>query len=301
VQVDRAGSVTPISDELKKIRGPRFSPDGRRVAMSRDSKNLIAQIWVYDLDRGTLTRLTFDRQGWWPIWTPDGQRLVFTSLSRGEEVHDLYWMPADGSASPERLTQSDLSVQANSFSPDGETLILVQNDHPETAWDVMTLHLDDKTREPQPLLNSPFIEGLAELSPDGRWLAYASDESGQFEVYVRSFPDLGRKWQISTDGGVEPVWSRDGTELFYRDEEGRAMTVVPITIEPDFSPGRPELLFEGSFVGSPGFGRQYDVAPDGESFLMVRQEMGGFEEAEIHVVLDWFEEFRRLPPSGESR
>jgi serine/threonine-protein kinase len=298
VRVDRAGATEPIGDTLKKIRGPRFSPDGRRVAVSTDYKDLTAQLWVHDLDRDTLTRLTFENQGWWPIWSPDGQRLAFTSMPPGEVVASLYWMPADGSAPPERLTHSELPLQATSFSPDGRTLILQQNDHPETAWDVMILRLDDESREPQPLLNSQFGEALAELSPNGRWLAYTSNESGRFEVYVRSFPDLDRKWQISTDGGIESAWSRDGTELFYRDEEGFRLMAVDTALEPSFRPGKPRLLFEGSFVESPGYGRNYDVAPDGQSFLMVKQEMEGIEDAQIHVVLDWLEELKRLVPVG---
>jgi len=215
-----------------------------------------------------------------------------------EFMPQIFWMPTDGSGPPERLIQSDFPQQPNAWSPDGGTLILQQTYHPETKSDVLAFRPGEES-EARPILNLPFDEFLADLSPDGRWLAYSSNESGRVEVYVRSFPDLGGKVQISSDGGIEPAWSPDGTELFYRDEEGLRTMVVDIALEPGFSPGTPRLLFKGSFVPTPGFGRNYDVAPDGQSFVMVRQEMGGVGEAQLHVVLNWFEELKRLVPRGQ--
>jgi serine/threonine-protein kinase len=210
-----------------------------------------------------------------------------------EGIAGIFTIPADGSGSAERLTQNELPQQVTGWSPDGGTLILQQLDHPETKWDVMTFRPGVDT-EAVPLLDSPFMEMLAELSPDGRWIAYTSDESGRLEVYVRSYPDLGSKWQVSTDGGIEPAWSRDGTELFYRDEAGLRMMVVDVVLEPEFRPGRPRVLFEGLFVESPWYGRNYDVAPDGQSFLMLQQDLGGIEQAELRLVLNWVEELRRV-------
>jgi serine/threonine-protein kinase len=240
--------------------------------------------------------LTLEGEGYWPVWSPDGRRIAFPSRRDSSPVVDLAWIEADGSSGAEWLTQSELSEQPTTWTPDGKTLIYHRNDHPETAWDVMALE-PGEAGEPRVLLGTRFIEAQADISPDGRWLAYVSDESGRFEVYVRSYPDLERKWQISSDGGAEPVWSPDGRELFYRDEEGRVMTVVPITIEPDFSPGRPELLFEGEYVPSPGFGRNYDVAPDGRSFVMVEQVLPEDIEAELQVVVNWFTELAELAPT----
>jgi hypothetical protein len=204
-------------------------------------------------------------------------------------------MPADGSAPPERLTHSELSEQATTWTPDGKTLIYHRNDHPDSLWDVMALEPEEGL-EPRVLLGSRFHEGRAYLSPDGRWLAYASDESGQGEIYDRSYPDLERKWQISTRGGVESAWSAEGRELFYRDEDGRMM-VVPITTEPEFQPGRPELLFERDYTPSPGFGRSWDVAPDGQSFVMVEQVLPKDIDAELQVVVNWFTELAELAPT----
>ena len=143
------------------------------------------------------------------------------------------------------------------------------------------------------------MEMLAELSPNGRWLAYSSNESGRFEVYVRSYPDLDNKWQVSPSGGIEPAWSQDGTELFYRDEEGLRLMVVDIHQEPDSRPGMPRVLFEGAYVPTIGFGRNYDVAPDGESFLLVEQKMGGIEQAQIQIVLNWFREIENQTVAGD--
>jgi serine/threonine-protein kinase len=296
VRVDRAGNAAPLGQMEKRLFGPRFSPDGSRLAMFVAISGEPGQVWVRDLGRGTLTRLTLEGEGYWPVWSPDGRRIAFPSRRDSSPVVDLAWIEADGSSGAEWLTQSELSEQPTTWTPDGKTLIYHRNDHPETAWDVMALE-PGEAGEPRVLLGTRFIEAQADISPDGRWLAYVSDESGRFEVYVRSYPDLERKWQISSDGGAEPVWSPDGRELFYRDEEGRVMTVVPITIEPDFSPGRPELLFEGEYVPSPGFGRNYDVAPDGRSFVMVEQVLPEDIEAELQVVVNWFTELAELAPT----
>jgi hypothetical protein len=175
-------------------------------------------------------------------------------------------------------------------------LIFQRNDHPDSGWDVMALE-PEEGGEPRVLLGSRFNEMLADLSRDGRWLAYASDESGRLEVYVRSYPDLERKWQISTAGGTEPAWSADGRELFYRDEDGSRMMAVSITTEPELTPGRPEPVFEGDYVPTPWFGRNFDVAPDGQSFVMVEHVFPDDINAELHVVVNWFTELAQLAPT----
>jgi dipeptidyl aminopeptidase/acylaminoacyl peptidase len=204
-------------------------------------------------------------------------------------------MEADGSGPAERLTQTELLEQSTTWTPDGKTLIYNRKDHPDTGSDVMALEPAAGT-EPRVLLGSRFGEALADISPDGRWLAYASDESGRIEVYVRSYPDLERKWQISTDGGAESAWSADSQELFYRGVEGLRMMAVPITTEPDFAPGRPELLFEGDYSAGAGFGRNFDVARDGLSFVMVEHVLPEDIDAELFVAVNWFTELAELVP-----
>jgi serine/threonine-protein kinase len=297
VRVDRKGAANPIGESLADVQGPRFSPDGRCIAVSaRPDADQDSHIWVRDLERDTFTPLTFDRTSWWPVWTPDGERIATPSYEP-EIMGAVYWMPADGSSPPERLIYGNEYPQSPlDWSPDGGTLVLQQQMHPETASDILIFRPgeDDEAR---PILEGSYDEYLADLSPDGRWLAYSSNETGQEEVFVRSFPDLGDKWQISTDGGAEPVWSPDGTELYYRTDEGRRIMVVDVVTEPSFSPGSPRLLFTGDFVQHMGFGRNYDIAPDGQSFVMVKQDLGGVEEADVRVILNWFEELKRLVPT----
>ena len=152
-------------------------------------------------------------------------------------------------------------------------------------------------RKPSPFLQTPFSEAEPKFSPDGRWLAYVSDESGRREVYVQPFPGPGGKWQISTEGGTEPVWAGNG-ELFYRNESGDKMMVVDITTEPTFRAGNPRLLFEGFYQGGIGGNRAfYDVTPDGQRFLMVKAGEQETEAMQINVVLNWFEELKRLVPT----
>ena len=176
------------------------------------------------------------------------------------------------------------------ISPDGRLVVFVEA-HPTNLFDIKTVTLDGE-RVVEPLLATPFAESRPSISPDGRWMAYQSDESGQFDVYVRPFPDVdGGKWQVSRDGGNSPVWARDGKELFYGN--GQAMTRVAVATEPTFSASMPELLFEGPYVAR---GRSHDVAPDGERLLMVKRSTD--TPREIHVVLNWFEELKARVPTG---
>jgi len=182
-----------------------------------------------------------------------------------------------------------------SYTPDGRLLVSMDVKGQQRDIYLMTL---DGVRKSEPLIHSPANELWAEVSPDGRWVAYDSDESGQFEVYVRPFPDAyqGSRWQVSAAGGRQPVWSRDGRELFYRDFTG-AMMDVPVAAGPGFSPGRPLRLFEGTGytgAGAQGSGRTYDVSPDGRRFLMVHS--GELNTSPLVVVLNWFEELERLAP-----
>jgi len=163
-----------------------------------------------------------------------------------------------------------------------------------TNRDVWILNLSD--RKAQPLLHTQFNETAPAFSPDGHWLAYASDESGRYEIYVQPYPGLGGKWQISTEGGTEPRWARDG-EIFYR--SGGKMMAVQTTFKPSFSAGRPELLFEGRYVPTLATMANYDVAPDGKRFLMVKPSEQDTSATQINVVLNWFEELKQKVPTGK--
>jgi serine/threonine-protein kinase len=258
-----------------------------------------ADVWIYDIARDTLTRLTFEGNNATTaaIWTPDGKRIVFPSDRAGPT--NVFWKPADGSGPEERLTTSQNTNRPSSFPSDGRTLIYSELS-PNTGQDIWVLPLDGD-RKTRAFLQTPFQESSGQLSLDGRWLAYASDESGRLEVYVRPFPGPGGKWQISTEGGSEITWSPRGNELFYRTGPGKEkMMVVEYQTQPTFSAGRPRLLFEGNFTANPptASGALYSVSPDGQRFLMTKApDQPQAALTQIHVVLNWFEELKRRVPT----
>ena len=183
-----------------------------------------------------------------------------------------------------------------SWSPDGQLLAFIEN-NPATGQDIWVLRLDD--RKAQPFLRTRFNEGAPRFSPDGRWLAYYSDESGRKEVYVKPYPAPGGKWQISTDGGMEPVWNRNGREIFYR--SGDKMMAADIASQPSFAAGKPQMLFERTYVPSTGTAPNYDVSPDGQRFLMLKPvEQARAAPTQINVVLNWFEELKQKVPTGKN-
>jgi len=289
VWVDREGQEERLGAEKRGYADPRISPDGLRLAVTV-SESGGDDVWIYDLEREIPTRLTFDPAvDHMPVWTPDSQRVVFDSM-REEANHNLFWKAADGTGPVQRLTTSPNGQGARSFSPDGKSLV-----HHE-ASPSRNLHVLSMEGEftSQPLLDSEFAENAAAISPSGRFIAYSSNESGQNQIYVRPFPNVDDgKWQISKDGGIAPVWHPKGQELFYRN--GRALEVVSIKTEPTFTQGSPRVLFTGNYQSNSA-NRQYDVAPDGQRFLMIKQEQT--EVTQINVVLNWFEELKRLVPTN---
>jgi serine/threonine-protein kinase len=288
--VDRRGSASPLSEMRRAFDAPRLSPDGRFLATMVDE--VPHNIWLLDIPRGALTRLTFglgqDNHG--AIWTPDGGRVAFTSSALG--LRYLAWQSADGSGAPESLATGEHPLNTGAWAPDGKTLAFEEL-HPDTGHDILVLESDGEGQQ-TPLLRTKFNERHPAFSPDGRWLAYTSDETGRNEVYVRSFRGSGAKRQISADGGLEPVWNPVGGELFFR--SGSQIMVVTIETQPVLTPSRPRVLFEGPYKWSSsalGF-RNYDVAPDGERFLV----LGPATPARLHVILNWSEELKRLAPTS---
>ncbi len=306
VTVDRAGRATLVNDTRAAYTHPRLSPDGKRLAVAIETENG-ADIWVYDLVRGSRMRLTNGGVNGFPVWSHDGQRITFQSARSGGV--SMYSRLVDGNAEPEPLirSQGDTSglsrslagllpgsmptfTAANphvpmSWSPDGANLAFDER-KPSAERDIWILSRDGS---PSPFLVTPFDESSPAFSPDGRWLAYVSDESGRGEVYVQPFPGPGGKWPISADGGTEPAWSADGRELYYR--QGDALMTVSVTASAtDFKAGRPVALFSSRYEQMDG-ARNYDVSPDKLSFVAVRNE-GAAETNQLNVVLNWFAEVR---------
>jgi Tol biopolymer transport system component len=294
IWVDRHGVAQTLPAPPRAYRAPRVSPDGRRVAVG-----IGPDTWIYDISRDTLTRFTFEggAGGNAVTWTPDGNRIVFTAI-QGGTGRNIFWKPADGSGPEERLTNSPNVQLVSSISPDGKTIIYSETDS-KTRSDIWVLPIEGD-RKPREFLKTPFSESSGQISPDGHWVAYASDESGRLEVYVRPFPGPGGKWQISTDGGSELVWSAKGNELFYRTGSAREkMMAVDIQTQPAFSAGKPHLLFEGPYnANANGAGALYSVSPDGQRFLMVKPtDRQSNSLTQINVVLNWFEELKQKVPA----
>jgi Tol biopolymer transport system component len=267
-----------------------LSPDGRS-----------SDIWICELERGTLTRLTFGGRNAGAAWTPDGRRVAFSSQQAEKRV--IYQVAADGSGKPELLTAAALTGSPTTWTPDGKTLLYstrstAGQSRPEPG--IWTLSLDGSAGEnkPQPFLQSGFLDENPQLSPDGRWVAYQSNESGTFEVYVRPFPGPGGKVAISTQGGGNPRWSRAGRELFYQDLKNRIMS-VEVQTSPAFHAGQPRALFELHGARSVGsFSSEWDVAPDGKRFLVIKTPETQAAGTKLQVVENWFEELRRRIPTG---
>jgi eukaryotic-like serine/threonine-protein kinase len=292
--VDRNGTVKPLGARQAAFGAPRISPDGSHVAVQIVAQDGNADIWVIDAERGTQTRLTSDR-GFdiLPVWTPDGKRITFAS-NRGGAASALYWMSADGSGAPEALTQAGSNQGPTSWTADGSILAFYDVGG---GYDVFTVKPGES---PVRFLQTAFTEQGPAFSPDGRWLAYSSNETGRPEIYVAPYPGPGGKIAISSDGGRSPRWSSNGRELFYRN--GRQMMVVALEPGPTLRVGTPRVLFEGDYVEeAPGQGaHNYDVTGDGRRFLLMvpaRQE-GREIENQIIVVQNWTEELKRLVPTN---
>jgi len=284
VWVDREGRTESVIQ--RSFNQLQLSPDGQHVAIT-----VGFDVWVYEMARGILTPLTFGgRQYRAPIWTPDGERLTFT----GGGGEGIFWIPADGNGEMEQLTVTeDGNTQIpGSWSPDN-ILVYSEGLQPQGVGDIWVLS-PEGDGNPQEFLVNEFYERHPMFSPDGRWIAFTSDRSGQDEIYVTAYPDKGGVVQISTNGGTQPLWARDGKELFYRN--GDKLVAVSVQTEPTFKAETPVFLFEGTYFHGP-FNRtsNYDISLDGQRFLMIKEERG---IAQIHVVLNWFEELKRLVPTN---
>jgi serine/threonine-protein kinase len=283
--VERDGTQEVVSDLQRRFHSPRASPDGRYVAVdftyqgSRD-------VWTVDLRQNTMTRLTFANDGHDPVWTADGTKVAYATATAG--VVGSFIQNADGSGVSEQLYVSDMPTTAGVFTPDGSQLLTIRLSS-DGSFDIGRILTSGDAPE-EPLLATPFNEAWPAISPDGRWLAYTSDESGQNEVYVRPYPGPGAKVLVSQNGGREPVWSRDGSELFYVgfQQQGSQLVAVGVEADSEFRVGSRTALFDASEYEPSDPHANFDVLPDGR-FVMVHQG----RLSEMVMVLNWTEEIRR--------
>jgi len=273
---------------------PRFSPEGHRVAVGFGIAP-IRGIWVYNFSDSTLTPITFEGHNYYPVWSPDGEQVAYSSET--SESVDLRWTRSDGTGAWETLLSNGGWNYPGTFSPDGRFLIYREQDPPsreDSKTEIMVLPLEGD-RTPYRFLDLPTSrEEAPALSPDGRWLAYGSNLSGQYEVYVNGFPDPGRRRKISLDGGHSPVWSRDGSELFYRVGNGLVAAALSTTNGLEVVSRTP--LFEGIYVTWP-YHADYDVAPDGRHFITVRRGEV-VRDGQLVTVLNWVTELPQAMGGG---
>jgi eukaryotic-like serine/threonine-protein kinase len=316
LRVDRDGRAAPLVEAHGAYEYPVFSPDGRQVAVMIASE-AGSDIWIIDLERATRIRFTAGGTSAFPVWAPDGSRVAFQSTAPGP--WNLFWKPLDGRTDAQPLLRAADSSLARSVPSTGESLLpgtlpTLSGAGPQfpMSWspDGSTVAFHERKpngerdiwvvspgSDPVPFLLTPFDERSPRFSPDGKWLAYVSDESGRNDVYVQPFPGPGPKWLVSTDGGIDPVWSRDGRELFYRkDDEVMAVSVAP---KGEFSAGRPQRLFEIRFDAGDN-GPNYDVSRDGKWFVMPRAAQGR-TPGELHLVLNWFGEVTARTQAANAR
>jgi serine/threonine-protein kinase len=291
--VDRNGREEAIPAEPRPFSHPRVSPDGTRIAVEIDDPSN-PDIWVGDWRRGTFTRLTLaedvDSD---PIWTPDGSRIVYSSVRGGE---GLFWQPADGGGVAEHLIDGTGGIRSFGWTPAGQLL------YEELAGADVRLLTPDGRSSPQviTLFDAPeyFNEVLPALSPDGRWLAYQSTEAGEMEVYIRPFPDVSSfRRQVSAGGGFAPLWSRNGREIYYRN--ATSLMAAEVQTTPTLEVGRPSALFGlGDYVLAGTRGIRYDVAADGRFLLLKDSGAGGGSQERVVLVQNWTDELKRLVPTN---
>jgi serine/threonine-protein kinase len=299
----RDGKTTPLRAMPANWSGVQIAPDGRRLAFALTGA-ASQDVWTYDAERDALTRLTsdpgVDRS---PVWTPDGRRLAFASSRSGGSTN-LYWQRADGSGDATRLTTSPNVQVPGSWHPGGRVLAFQEN-RAQTGSDLLLLPVEGdeasgwKPGTPTVFLSGPFTEQQPRFSPDGRWLAYESNESGTVEIYVRPFPGPGGKWPISTGGGTNAVWSRARRELLYVAPDGRIMVVLFAAAGDALQAAKPRVWSETPIQIRPLLGASsFDLHPDGERVVMAPATAATAGPTHVTLLFNFFDELRHLAPTG---
>jgi len=293
--MDSSGRMESLETDPAVYLFPRISPDGSKVIWLMN-QGPSSDLWVYDWERGSKTRLTDGKVVYSPVWSPDGRYVVFSSSG------GMFWTRADGAGKPQPLTASKALQYPTSFTPDGRRLVFYELDPAGgLIWTVLLDGTSGQLRasSPELFLQTPSKLPFPAFSPDGRWLAYADAESGSYEVYVRAFPDKGTRWPISNGGGTMPVWSRNGRELFYRTEDSRLM-VATYTVNGDtFVADKPRVWSEQRLANT-GLTPNFDLAPDGKRFVVLMAPEGAEAsrlQGHVTLVMNFFDELRRIAPA----
>jgi serine/threonine-protein kinase len=299
VWLDSAGKTQPLLAKPGVYGRPSLSPDGQRLALQvTDGSG--TDLWVYDWQRETMTRLTFNGNAQGPVWSPDGLYIVFHVDGQGMSA-----IRSDGAGQPQVLTQSKNVQYQWSFTPDGKRLAFMESDS-KYQYDLWTVPLESgsaglQAGKSEVFLQTPAAEMDPCFSPDGKWLAYSSNESGTAQIYVRAFPDKGGKWQISNSGGAYPIWSRSGHELFFESLDQRIMAASYAVKGDSFVADKPRMWSEKPLGGTVG-NRNVDLAPDGKRIAaLMPAEAREAEQSQNHVIFleNFFDELRRRAPVGK--
>jgi Tol biopolymer transport system component len=288
----RSGTRGATVGEPARYTTLELSPDGGKAAVTVvDPVSTLNQVWMLDLVRGIPTRFTFgDSDNIWAVWSPDGSRVLFHSTRSGGNLA-VFQKAADGTGETKLIKKIEgVSFGCVDWSPDGETLICAESDPKSGNLDLLLVPLSPDA-ETQRLTDTPFTEGWAQISPDGRWLAYGSDESGVYEIYVRPFSLSAGKWQVSTAGGTKPRWGPDGRELFFLAPDSTLMAAQLEPSRTSLTVTRVEPLFKADFAELSA-AYPYDVSPDGERFLVI-VEPDEAASSPITLVINWTADLER--------
>jgi serine/threonine-protein kinase len=296
--VDRKGRSETLEAPLRSYSKVRLSPDGRYISVSTQED--VRNVWRYDIARGGLNPITVDGHSGYGVFAPDGKKVVFRSGAAGGE-DNLYWRAADGSEDAERLTTSPHSQTPASWSPDGTTLAYVEEGPSSGSFQFDIRGLSMADRKTRPIVQTAANEMSPEFSPDGKWLAYVSNESSRNEVYVQPYPGPGERHLISNNGGEQPAWAADGRELLYVQRHYgsrlQKLLAVRISTAPEFEAGAPYTVLQHADLVS-AWGRSYDVSPDGQRFLiaLTKDRPADLAPTQMIFVQNWFDELKRLVP-----
>jgi serine/threonine-protein kinase len=283
VWIDRKGSAQPAIPDRRAYEDLSLSPDGQRLAITILDAN--RDLWIYDFARKTLSPFTsWAAADYGGVWSPDGRRIAFVSE---RPVYQVFQKSISGTAPEEPIVAGSYDTEPTSFSPDGKVLVYTQSTH-QNGTDILMMSIEGD-RKPKPILNSTSNEDHGIVSPDGRWLAFQSDESGRFETYVQPFPTGQERWQVSNEGGRFPRWRKDTAELFYLSNQG-IMGVGYRVSGNEFVPATPTLILSGKYF-------EFDVAPDGQRFIVNRPDPNA-RPIDVHVVVNWFGELRKRMATG---